>query len=175
MIAARVLATVVLVALGSCAGSSSDSNSGADVSIGRDSVSVEETQARSDTSAESPATTTATTTETVATAADELAEVSGVATIQVTTPESANGEFPRLAWSPADGVALYALTLTASDGQTYWAWSGPETEIYLGGLPEAPPTDASGPYLYEPMTLRVVGVDAAGEIIAASGPTSIAP
>lgn len=105
----------------------------------------------------------------------ELADVAGMTRITVTTPASGNGEFPLLAWESVEGVELYALTLTASDGQSYWAWSGPETEVYLGGLAEQPAPESSGPYLFEPMTLLVVGLGADGDVVASSEANVIAP
>ena len=65
--------------------------------------------------------------------AEELADLAGITAITVTTPPSNNGEHPLLAWATVEGVELYAVTLTGADGGPYWAWTGPETEVYLGG------------------------------------------
>lgn len=165
------VAVVLVWAMTACGGSSDgprptgpDSTSGATTTDVGGDVSARTTDVQPDvTSSETPS------------AAEQLADMDGLATIAVATPTSGNGEFPLLAWTPVDGVDLYALTLTTSGGQSYWAWSGHETEIYLGGLNEPPPPDSGGPYLFEPMELLVVGLDDVGNVVAASAPTTIAP
>ncbi len=107
--------------------------------------------------------------------ASELADLDGIATITMTTPSSGNGEHPLLSWEPIEPAVRYALTVTASDGQAYWAWTGSEHEVWLGGSTEEPPADSGGPYLTEPMTVRVVAVDSADVIIAARRPVTIGP
>lgn len=179
--------SVALTLLASCGGSS---ESGADSPVRVDTtVPVGSNAARpdatepvtppSDTDVTAPSTPAPTapapTASTTPAPADDLVGLEGIGVIRVVTPIAGNGEHPLLSWEQVDGAARYALVLNRSNGEAYWAWSGPESEIYLGGSTEPPPDDGAGPYLTEPVTMRVVAVDDAGVIVAASPPVEIAP
>lgn len=105
----------------------------------------------------------------------ELADIDALADLMVTTPASGNGERPLLSWEPVDGAAAYVLTLSEPTGVAYWAWSGSISSTWLGGQADEPPPDSAGPILVEELILRVVALDEAGSIIAASEPTPIEP
>lgn len=173
--AAGLAAALVLA---SCGGSSDSTSSSPPVTADDPAVASTEPSATEvpDTTAAPPSTAEPTTTSTgPSTPPTELADLDAIATITVTTPTSGNGERPLLSWDPVESAAGYALTLIRSDGQAYWAWTGTEPQVWLGGSATPPPTDASGPVLAEPMTMRVVAVDADGAIFAASQPTEITP
>lgn len=69
------------------------------------------------------------------------------------------GPRPLLSWSGVDDAALYQLTVLDADGVPYWAWSGTETSVHLGGM-ENP--DAIGAWVFEPLSWMVVARDASG-------------
>jgi hypothetical protein len=172
-------AVAALVALTACGGSSGDtaptvgSAESTQVSAPATEVTVGEV-VTSDPIA--PATTIATTTTTQRTGPPvELADLDAVAEITVTTPVSGNGEHPLLAWAPVESAATYTVTLHRLDGEPYWAWTGAESQIWLGGFADAPEPDVDGPFLAESMTLRVVAFDTETAIIAASRAVDIAP
>lgn len=72
-----------------------------------------------------------------------------------------------LAWEPVDGAASYRLAALINDSSPYWAWLGDATEVRFGGAPEAGGHTA---IVFEPMTWRVITLDADGLPIAASDP-----
>ena len=176
--------TITLILAG-CGGSSDDKTSADNAPSSAPDIVNESVPATAETESTdppvSPSDPSTTTTVTPPTAPptsgppQELADLPELTEIAVTTPPSGNGEYPLLAWEPVDSAADYSLVLTQADGQVYWAWSGVESQIWLGGSSDQPPATASGPYMVEPMTLRVFALDADGVVIAASQPIEIAP
>ena len=176
--------TITLILAG-CGGSPDEETSSDDAPSSAPDIVIEPvpTTAEADStdpqvSPSDPSTTTAaapSTTPPTSGPPQELADVPGLTEITVTTPPSGNGEHPLLAWEPVDPAASYSLVLTQADGQVYWAWSGVESQIWLGGSNDRPPATASGPYMVEPMTLRVFALNADGAVFAASQPIEIAP
>lgn len=164
---------VAVIGIAGCGGSST----GDDASTTAETTAADVTAAPDVGTADTSTTSTlpAPTTTGVQAEPHELADFDNIAQITITTPSSGNGEHPLLAWEPVDGAVDWVLSLTLADGQPYWAWNGPENEIWLGGSAEQPAADSSGPYLYEPMTLHLVGYGADGAILAASQPFDIAP
>jgi len=186
-VAAPIVAVVMLL---TACGSSNDSTASTEESSA-DAATV--TTIRSDTTIPGgastedttdldtvPSTTTveATTTEaptTTEAAPTELADLDSLATITILTPTDGNGPRPLLEWEPVNGAVHYLLTVTPPDDVAYWAWSGAESMVWFGGTHEQPPDGVAGPTLFEPMELRVVAVDDADRIIAASQPALINP
>lgn len=80
---------------------------------------------------------------------------------------------PTLSWDPVSGAVTYWLTLRDGSGAIYWAWSGEETNVRVGGgdTPDLNQTAA----LHEPMTWSVIAVDEAGTLIGLSDFGSVAP
>lgn len=149
------LALVLAMALGSCGGDDDGGGPAADPSA--------------------PSTTTPSGSDPVASdppdGADEsYAEAAGLASIELLPAEA--GEQPVLAWEPVDGAASYRLVASASDGSPYWAWLGEATEVRFGGAPEAGGHTA---IVFEPMTWRVIALDADGLPIAASESGDLTP
>jgi hypothetical protein len=97
-------------------------------------------------------------------------EAAGLATIELLPTEA--GEQPVLAWTPVDGAVSYRLAALTSDGSPYWAWLGEATEVRFGGAPEAGGQTA---IVFEPMTWRVIALDADGVPTAASEPGELTP
>lgn len=48
-------------------------------------------------------------------------------------PAIDDGPHPVLSWQPVDGAASYWLVLHDADGAPYWAWTGTETSVRVGG------------------------------------------
>ena len=103
-------------------------------------------------------------------AVESYAEAAGLATIELLPTEA--GEQPVLAWTPVDGAVSYRLAALTSDGSPYWAWSGEASEVRFGGAPEAGGQTA---VVFEPMTWRVIALDADGLPIAAGEPGELTP
>lgn len=99
----------------------------------------------------------------------------GVPAIELLTPASGAGERPLLEWAAVEGAARYSLIVQSSDGQPYWAWSGRQTSVYLGGTHSLPSAEAAGPTLQPGMVWAVLAFDAQQQIIAASLLQSISP
>ncbi len=97
-------------------------------------------------------------------------EAAGLATIDLLPTDA--GEQPLLSWTPVAGAASYRMAALTSDGSPYWAWIGEATDVRFGGLPEVGGQTA---IVFEPMTWRVVALDAEGLPIAASEPGELTP
>ncbi len=107
--------------------------------------------------------------------AGELDGVAGVSPISVTTPVTGNGAKPLLAWEPVDGAVDYVVILQTADGNGYWAWTGADNQVWLGGSETEPAPDTEGPILFEPMLLSVYASSADGTAVGASETIEIAP
>lgn len=103
-------------------------------------------------------------------AGTSYAEAAGLSTITLLPTEG--GEQPVLAWVPVDGAASYRLVALTFDKSPYWAWLGETTEVRFGGAPEAGGQTA---IVFEPMTWRVIALDADGLPIAASEVGELTP
>jgi hypothetical protein len=95
--------------------------------------------------------------------------------IEQMTPRENAGLKPLFEWTAVDGAEWYALVVKNADGQTYWAWMGPENSIYLGGTTTPPGDDRAGPFLEDGMKWAVIAYDAEDHPIAASSLRPISP
>ncbi len=75
------------------------------------------------------------------------------------------GPRPTLSWVAVDGAELYQVSVLDANGRPYWAWSGTETEVPLGGMANP---DAVGAWVFEELTWTVVARDVAGVALAMS-------
>ena len=91
------------------------------------------------------------------------------------TPFAGGGRRPQWAWDPVVGAEYYAVVLFDQDEDPYWAWQGPETAVYAGGLTEPPPEDGEGAIVTPCMTWITTAYDPEGVPIAAGGPRSLSP
>lgn len=113
-----------------------------------------------------------TTDTTISTEAGE-ADASPIVVFDVIeTDPSEPGPHPELAWAEVAGAATYDLIVLDAAGETYWAWSGTESSVHLGGV-ESP--DAVGAWVFEPLTWIVTARDAEGEPLAMSAKADLTP
>lgn len=78
-----------------------------------------------------------------------------------------DGERPRFSWKAVGDAVEYTLVVQTLKGKPYWAWRGPETTVFLGGIDE-PSKDASGPILTKAAQWQVVAYAQDGHIVGAS-------
>ena len=90
----------------------------------------------------------------------------------IATEPSEAGPRPLLAWEPVAGAAEYQVVVLGADGEPYWAWSGIETMINVGGNPEP---QAIGAWVHESMTWTVSAHSATGEVLGLSAPSALQP
>ena len=99
----------------------------------------------------------------------------GVPVITVLAPgENEAGEAPQFGWEPVEGATRYLLAVLGPEGPL-WAWQGPETEVYLGGLPFARPPGWAGPVIVPGTCWSVVAVGVDGHVIAVSEFLPVSP
>lgn len=85
---------------------------------------------------------------------------------------AASGSNPVLAWDAVEGAVLYRLVVRDADGRPYWAWSGSDSSVAVGGSAE--PT-AVGARVFTDMTWQVSAHDASGLPIAVSDVGTLSP
>ena len=107
--------------------------------------------------------------------ADRLLPGVNVPEIELLTPTEGVGLKPKFEWKAVDGATVYSLMLKNADGETYWAWMGNTTYIYLGSALTAPPEDSAGPILQPGMSWAVAAYDAEHHLLATSVFRSISP
>ena len=100
----------------------------------------------------------------------------GVDPIEQFTASSGGGRWPELAWASVDGAARYSVTVYASDGRAYWAWSGSDESVLMGGFRTRPDESSNmAPMVRQGMTWDVAAFDSDGELIALSSERPISP
>ncbi len=90
----------------------------------------------------------------------------------IATEPTEAGPRPLLAWEAVEGASLYQVVVLGADGEPYWAWSGTETMINVGG--NAQP-DAIGAWVHESMTWTVSAHSADGKVLGLSAPAGLEP
>lgn len=149
---------VVLFASG-CSGSSGSASSG--------SVSSESS---SDAGSATTAASEPTSSEPTSTTVPDAVAVTFLPMVELNPTEA--GPRPTLSWSPVDGAVRYTLVVLGVDGEPYWAWSGEESSVPMGGIEDP---DVVGPWVHEPMTWTVAASDASGAAIALSQVSILTP
>lgn len=76
------------------------------------------------------------------------------------------GDQPTLEWMSVDGAAEYRVVVRDGDAAAYWAWSGPETSVVLGG---GTSPEGAGARVPDGGEWSVIARDAEGATIATSG------
>ena len=90
----------------------------------------------------------------------------------IATEPTESGPRPLLAWEAIEGADLYQVVVLGADGEPYWAWSGTETEIHVGGNPEP---QALGAWVHESMTWTVSAHGPEGQVLGLSSPAGLEP
>ena len=173
----RMVALGIVLAL-SCA-ACSDSETDPTTSAPADSVP---TTAGTSADAAPDAATAATTTSAPAeTTAAPAAPLSGVRLVEgmdrvdvLGPPHEGAGDAPMFEWEPVAGAAAYDLVVLGPEGPI-WAWRGPETEVWLGGLPFERPPGFWGPVITDGSCWSVVALDDADHAIAVSDFLAVSP
>ncbi len=151
-------------------GSSDESTA---TTVSSDAVDTTTTTTTGDTA---PTTTTTPATSTSARSASssvrEMRADLGIESI-VLQPAEEGGPHPTLEWDPVAGAATYWLVLRDDSGDIYWAWTGADSRVRVGGgeSPELNQTAA----LFEPMTWAVAAFDGSGNLVALSGEATVLP
>ena len=91
--------------------------------------------------------------------------------VLATEPTDA-GPRPLLTWASVTGAATYDLVVLDAEGRPYWAWTGEDTSVFLGGV-ENP--EAVGAWVFEPLTWIVTARDATGQPLALSEEAELLP
>ena len=115
--------------------------------------------------------TTTTTTTTIAEVAPVEPLINAAQLIPTVTPEVVDMLRPVLEWDPIDGADSYSVVVLDDAGEPYWAWSGPESEITLGGAPSS--DFGVGPIIGVDYSWSVAAFDADGVFLAVSGQVPI--
>ena len=163
-----LLAAVSIAGVVGGCGGDADSGGGTEVSVPTESVAEPETTTAAETvptPSDPPPVRETPVTEPVAT--DRVPRHPAIA-----TTEAAPGSNPLLAWSPVDGATLYRVVVLDPNGDAYWAWSGTDTSVHLGG--NATPT-AVGARVFGEMTWQVSAFDADGAPLAISERGGLTP
>ncbi|MFK7918547.1 MAG: hypothetical protein AB8G14_10745 [Ilumatobacter sp.] len=96
--------------------------------------------------------------------------VPNLAVIEQLTELAQAGEQPLLAWSAVEGADSYRLVVRDGAGDAYWAWSGTETEVFLGG---GASRDGAGARVPDGGEWSIIARDTDGATIATSGWTPL--
>lgn len=97
-----------------------------------------------------------------------LAGLGDLRKVALLTPMTDAGERPVFRWKPVSGATVYSLVVRDESGDPYWAWTGSETSVPLGGGPKALPAGMDGPVIRGNMSWSVVALDSGHSPIAAS-------
>jgi hypothetical protein len=98
-----------------------------------------------------------------------------VKVISLRTATSDAGQHPILRWKSVNGVTTYVVVVQTAKGAAYWSGRTTETKLRFGGGPLTAPKDAGAAELTKPMKWYVLGLDDAGDVVAASAKRRIAP
>jgi hypothetical protein len=96
----------------------------------------------------------------------------GIASIAL-RPADEGGPHPTLEWESVEGAATYWLVLRDGSGHVYWAWTGADTRVRVGGGDHSELNQTAA--LYEPMTWMVGAVDGMGSLLASSDVATVSP
>lgn len=101
----------------------------------------------------------------------ELTEVAefGVVTLGEVEP----GPHPVLGWEPFEGASSYWLVVVDAAGDPYWAWTGKDSSVRVGGGSTDEINQTA--VVHEAMTWRVAAFDENGTLVALSQSGTIFP
>ncbi len=101
-----------------------------------------------------------------------LVDADGIDEIELLTEVEGNDAYAMLEWVGLDAASEYTVTVFTADGRPWWAWSGPETSVPLGGLRTE--VDLGGPRAGPGITWFVVGRDGDGRLVGVSSRRTVA-
>lgn len=101
-----------------------------------------------------------------------LVNADGIDEIELLTGVEGNDAYAMLEWVGLDAASEYTVTVFTADGRPWWAWSGPETSVPLGGLRTE--VDLGGPRAGPGVTWFVVGRDGDGRLVGVSSRRAVA-
>ncbi len=93
--------------------------------------------------------------------------------IEQLTHKRGGGPRPMLAWSAVTGSDSYTVVVYDAEGSPWWSWSGPGTEVVIGGVQTD--TEIGGPRADSGVRWIVMAFDADGNMVGTSGKRSIEP
>lgn len=93
--------------------------------------------------------------------------------IEQLTAKSGGGPRPLLAWSPVADAGSYTVVVYDAEGEPWWSWSGPGTEVVIGGVDTD--SEIGGPRADTGVRWIVMSFDANGQFNGTSPKRSIEP
>ncbi len=103
---------------------------------------------------------------------DDLRGALGIDVLHL-EPTTETGNHPTLSWQPVDGAASYWLVLRDDDDRPYWAWTGSDTTVRVGGGDRSETNQTAA--LHGEMTWRVAAFDTDHDLIALSDTARLSP
>jgi hypothetical protein len=88
-------------------------------------------------------------------------------------PAGEGGPHPTLSWDPVTDAATYWLFLRDGSGVIYWAWSGADTSVRVGGGSSTDLNQTAA--LHEEMSWSVFAFDDTGTLLALSDVAEVSP
>ena len=102
--------------------------------------------------------------------------VAQIVAIDVVGPdETGAGQVPQFEWEPVEDAAEYGVVVRDADGEAVWAWRGPTTEIWFGGLSQDRPAGMAGPVVTSGSTWIVAAYDEEGHVVAVGAERGLDP
>lgn len=93
--------------------------------------------------------------------------------ILVLNETTETGSHPTLSWNSFGGAVSYWLVLRDAGGRPYWAWTGTDTSVRVGGGDSADTNQTAA--LRAEMTWSVAAFDKEGNLSALSDTALLAP
>ncbi len=93
--------------------------------------------------------------------------------IEQLTDKRGGGPRPILAWAPVTGSDSYTVVVYDAEGAPWWSWSGPGTEVVIGGVQTD--KEIGGPRADTGVRWIVMAFDVDGNMVGTSAKRSIEP
>jgi len=187
----RLLIPVALVLMAACSSGADDETTVTESSDTLPATIEVERDGSADSAATVPDGDTSTTAAAITTPADAVADsttttptptstttvapveplINDATLIPTLTPPVVEMLRPVLEWEPIEGADSYSVVVLDEAGEPYWAWSGTESEIVLGGAPSS--DFGIGPIIGVDYSWSVAAFDADGVFLAISGEVPI--
>jgi hypothetical protein len=99
----------------------------------------------------------------------------GAKPVNLTTKTKGVGAHPILRWKTVGGVTTYIVVVQTAKGAAYWSGRTTDSRLRFGGGPLNAPENAGAAELSKTMKWYVLGLDNAGDVVAASAKRPISP